>query len=170
MGLFYFRSWGISFIIDPLRMQLTHQIREIAEHIVESSGAYLVELVIRGEGRSKVVELFIDTDAGVTSDKCADISKELAQKLESSEVVKGSYNLVVSSPGLERSLKLPRQYKKNIGRVLKVKYKTGLEVRLVEGELLEVTPERLVLRRVGDNQIEEFPFDKIVETHIRLAW
>ena len=54
--------------------------------------------------------------------------------LDTEDVVSGTYNLNVSSPGADRPLTLPRQYAKHVGRRL------GVEILLMTGEPMEVLP------------------------------
>jgi ribosome maturation factor RimP len=120
-------------------MDLAIAVRERAEPIVESHGAYVIECLIRGERGTRVVELYIDTDPGITTELCAAISRELASRIDADDIVPGHYRLEVSSPGLDRPLKLHRQYKKNIGRTLKVNFTHGGAAVTITGTLTAVT-------------------------------
>lgn len=151
-------------------MSLISQIEDVAVPIVESQGAFLVEVVVRGEGRSKVVEIFADTDQGITSDMCAEISRELSRALDATDLLKGSYHLVVSSPGLDKPLRNMRQYAKNIGRVLIVKYKPDADIEKVEGELIEVSKESILLHSGKAKEARRLQLSNVLEAKVRLAW
>ena len=70
---------------------------------------------------------------GITIDDCANLNRELSKELDEITLsLQDSYLLEVSTPGLDQPLKLKRQYKKNIGRRLKVK----LADKAVEGKLV----------------------------------
>ena len=96
--------------------QIIENIRVFLTSIIENTDIFLVEIVVRGERTGKVVEVYLDTDAGITIEECGLVSRQLASRLDESDIIPGRYRLDVSSPGLDRPLKIPRQYKKNIGR------------------------------------------------------
>jgi len=132
-------------------------------------GAFLVDLSLRGERHSKVLEAFVDTDAGITADGCAAISRDLSTRLDHENLIQGRYNLVVSSPGLDRPLKQFRQYPKNVGRNLKVRYRSAEEVRTVVGRLVEVREENIGLEERGKEEIL-IPLDSILESKVEIEF
>ncbi|MGL4631056.1 MAG: ribosome maturation factor RimP [Leadbetterella sp.] len=89
--------------------------------------------------RNKVLVL-VDTDAGIQIDECGKISWELGEILD--DKVEDKYTLEVSSPGVDTSLKFPRQYKKNLGRTLKLTLEDGSELK---GKILEATDISIIL-------------------------
>ena len=79
---------------------------------------FLVEVLIGGDYKIKV---FVDSDTNeLTIRKCVRVSRHLEEFLDVDAEVAEKYTLDVSSPGLENSLKIPRQYKKLIGKTLKI--------------------------------------------------
>ena len=79
---------------------------------------FLVEVLIGGDYKIKV---FVDSDTNeLTIRKCVRVSRHLEEFLDVDVEVAEKYTLDVSSPGLENSLKIPRQYKKLIGKTLKI--------------------------------------------------
>jgi ribosome maturation factor RimP len=135
-------------------MDLANAVRERAEPIVESHGAYVIDCIVRGERGTRVIELFIDTDPGITTELCASISRELVTRLDSDDTVPGRYRLEVSSPGLDRPLKLYRQYQKNIGRTLKVKCTVEGSTVTITGTLKAVTEFSICLEDEKGGNIE----------------
>ena len=114
--------------------QILQKIEEIAVPIIDRHGAFLTELVLRGELRSKVLEVYVDTDAGITIDVCTAISRELSEALDAQEIILGAYRLDVSSPDLGRPLRVLRQYVKNIGRTLSITFAEEGTDHTVEGK------------------------------------
>jgi ribosome maturation factor RimP len=148
---------------------VAERVSDLALPMIERQGAYLVELVIRGHRGNTVVEVFADTDSGITTEQCASISHELSRALDLAEVFRHQYNLVVSSPGLDRPLKLFRQYQRHIGRDLAVTMRnTEGEIKLT-GELLGVSPEGIVLQGKDDKE-QTIPLDVITEAKVLPAW
>ena len=150
-------------------MSIIDQIRSIALPIIESKGAYAIELAVRGEGRGRRVEAFIDSDNGVTTDLCAEISRGLARSLDAADIVPGSYHLVVSSPGIDRPLKFPRQYPKNIGRRMTVRWKNQYTVQRIDGKLVEATEGGITLQLVNGD-VQQISFDAILDARVLSAF
>lgn len=96
---------------------------------------FLVDVLIQPGNR---ISVFVDGDHGVSIDDCRNISRSLVKMLimEDEDV-----ELSVSSPGLDRPLKLLRQYHKNIGR--------EMEIITVGGEKVEG-----ILSNVVDSGVE----------------
>ena len=142
---------------------LSEQLTALVQPLVEAQGAYLIETAVRGQQGGRVVEVFIDADDGVTTELCAAISRDVAQAIDATDLIKQRYYLVVSSPGLERPLKFQRQYRKNVGRRLKIKYRQQDKVEQIEGNLVEVSEEQIVVGDKGNASLA-IPFSAIVET------
>lgn len=135
---------------------------------------FLVELNLH---RGNKLEVFIDCDSGLTLDKCQRISRHLESHLDEQGWLGESYVLEVSSPGLDRPLKLRRQYLKNIGRRLSVTRQGGevtdglLKAANEEGITLEV----IVVRKEGKSKkkeqvLTEIPFDDIKKAMVIISF
>ncbi len=135
-------------------MDLVKAVREQAEPIIEGYNAYLVDCIVRGERGTRVVEVFIDSDTGITTELCASISRDLGTQLDANDIIPGRYRLEVSSPGLDRPLKLYRQYLKNIGRTLKVKYTIDGTTVIATGKLKAVTEQSIVVEDEEGGTVE----------------
>jgi ribosome maturation factor RimP len=83
--------------------------------VVEGAGLELVDVTDRGERGRRILRITIDRDGGVDLDTIAAISDKLARRLDLEGYGGGSYQLEVSSPGLERPLKTPAQYARAVG-------------------------------------------------------
>jgi ribosome maturation factor RimP len=91
------------------------------------------------------IEVYIESDEGIHISECAEVSRFLEKKLDESGLVPDNYILEVSSPGMGNPIKVPRQYKRRIGRVFEVLRNDGTQI---EGELVEVDDEKIKLREV----------------------
>ena len=118
-------------------MALIESISEIASTILQSIDGYLVDVNVRGERGGSIVEVFVDTDKGITADECAQVNRYVSSELEKQNLISGRYRLEVSSPGLDRPLTMVRQYKKNIGRQVKIVTSVDDQNNAVEGVLAE---------------------------------
>ncbi|NUN70010.1 MAG: ribosome maturation factor RimP [Bacteroidetes bacterium] len=143
---------------------VTDKIHDILLPIAESSQAFIVDIIVRGERTSKVIEVYVDSDTGITLDACTEISRQLSERMDEADLFPGRYRMDVSSPGLDRPLKLLRQYPRNIGRRCKVRYMDGGTKAVIEGTLEQVT-DTVVTVSKGNKSIP-IPFPDILETYI----
>ena len=97
----------------------------------------MVDLHVSKDNR---INVSIDGDNGINIDDCIELSRHIEGNLDRE---KEDFELNVASAGLDSPLKLLRQYKKNVGRSLKVETMDG-EVK--EGVLMEATDEKIVLK------------------------
>jgi ribosome maturation factor RimP len=149
-------------------MEILQQVEELTRPIVERRGAFVVEARLRGEKKGKVLEIFIDTDEGVSTDVCAEVSRELSAALDAAELIRGSYQLVVSSPGTDTPLRFLRQYRKNLGRTMAIR-RRGTAAP-VEGQLSEIDGETVVLRSGKPGTLQRIPFSEIEEAVVKTPW
>ena len=137
----------------------------IEEGLQEKPSLFLVDLSISD---SYKISVTLDGDNGVQFQDCIDISRAIDANLDREEQ---DFSLEVASAGVSTPLKLVRQYKKNIGRTLKVKTAT----ESLEAKLENVTEETILLswtsrepKKIGKGKetVEhkrEIPFSEIKE-------
>ncbi len=143
---------------------------DAVEHCVAEQGAQLIDLVVRGERGSRVVEVFVDAEESVTSGLCTALARAVGQMLDAQRLVDGPYRLTVSSPGLERPLTHLWQYRKHVGRPLQVRARSGDEVRVVTGTLSGVENDGIVLSVPDQQEPLRVAFDRILEGKIKTPW
>jgi ribosome maturation factor RimP len=97
------------------------RVHDIAERVAASSGLEVVEVELRGSGKSRMLRVFLDKPAGVTHEDCALFSREFGTILDVEDVMPGgSYVLEVSSPGLDRKLSRPADFERFTGSKVKL--------------------------------------------------
>jgi ribosome maturation factor RimP len=100
----------------------TELIRDLLQDELALRGLFLVEVLVRPANK---IVVFLDSMKGVTLDECMAVSRYLERKLDRNLE---DFELEVSSPGLDRPLKLPVQFEKNTGRMLDVVKYDGIKV------------------------------------------
>ena len=123
------------------------------------------------------LEVFIDSDSGLTFKKCQQISRYLEKPIDEEGWLGPKYTLEVSSPGISRPLKFIRQYHKNLGRKLEVKF---LEGGTQTGTLIRVDDDVIVLeekvrvkegkKKVSKVLQHEIPFASIKQTIVKITF
>jgi len=147
---------------------LTEKVQAIVEEVIVGSPMYVVEVAVRGRQGSRVVEVFLESDDTLDIGLLANVSREVGFVLEMDDVIKGKYHLNVSSPGADRPLRLPRQYQKNLGRKLSIRFREGEEILTFEGELKQADADNFEL--FGDKKQHSFSYGDIVEARVLLPW
>lgn len=85
----------------------------------------------------------VEAEHGVQMDDCARVSKVISDIDELDSLVSGDYNLEVSSPGVERPVRLTQDFLAHVGKTLKVRVS-----KVVDGKRQE-TGELMVLEDGG---------------------
>ena len=129
-----------------MAVDLDH-IHAIAERVAASLGVEVVEIELRGGGKSRMLRIFIDKPSGVTHEDCANLSREVSTILDVEDAVPGgSYVLEVSSPGLDRKLVKPGDFERFQGSRIKLTTKAPVNGnRHFEGRLEHFESGRLTL-------------------------
>jgi ribosome maturation factor RimP len=123
------------------------KIREIVVRVAESFAMEVVEVDLRGGGKSRMLRIVIDKPAGVTHEDCANLSREVGTILDVEDAIPGgSYLLEVSSPGLDRKLLKAEDYVRFAGSLVKVQTREALAgERHFEGRLQGLAEGRITL-------------------------
>jgi len=156
---------GLFFLVKIKR----ETIAEIAEAVLPQHDAYLVDVQTRGESGETVLQVLVDADAGISIGQCATISKEIASRIEDRELLTARYRLEVSSPGLDKPLKILRQYVTNIGRDVSIRHRTSDGERTDDGVITSVEGTAVLLQLKDGNTIT-IEFESIREGRHRLPW
>ncbi len=82
-------------------MEVREEVRQLAEPLAEDSGFEVVDVEQVFLGRHRVIRVLLDKPGGITVGDCARFSRRLSDCLDMNQTVTGSYQLEVSSPGIE---------------------------------------------------------------------
>jgi ribosome maturation factor RimP len=101
-------------------------VTKVVQPAVIGAGYELEELGIKAVGRRYQVKIVIDGDGGLGLDAIAEVSRVISRALDDAEdsgreFFPGEYQLEVSSPGVDRPLTKPQHWRRNVGRLIKVK-------------------------------------------------
>ena len=106
------------------------------EALKQQSHLFLIDLDIASDNKIAVI---IDGDKGVSVEDCIAISRAIEHNLDREEE---DFSLDVLSAGVSRPLTMPRQYKKNLGRNLKL---TTTQGQTIEGKITHTTDTQVTL-------------------------
>ncbi len=108
-------------------MSLAANLTELLNPVVSRAGFVLEEVTVTPVGKRRLVSVVIDRENSNPSlDEVTVVSKEISVILDTySQMGEMSFTLEVTTPGVDRPLTLPRHWKKNIGRLVKITPKQG---------------------------------------------
>lgn len=121
-------------------------VEEIVLPLLEGTELELVDVEYVKE-RDRFLRVFIDKEGGTGIEDCRALSEKIEKELDERDLISESYFLEVSSPGLDRVLRKPRDYVREKGKLVEVSlYKPINGEKLIVGELVERSEEALVLK------------------------
>jgi ribosome maturation factor RimP len=88
--------------------------------VVEHEGFELVDAAFAGASGRRVLRVTVDRDGGVDLDTLAEVSERVSRRLDLEDLGPGGYQLEVSSPGIERALRTPRQFARAVGSLVQI--------------------------------------------------
>jgi ribosome maturation factor RimP len=141
-------------------MQLPEGLEEEIRKVVEGEGLELVHIEYRGAGKERLLRVDIDKEGGVAIGDCELVAKQLGPMLDVADAIPGSYELQVSSPGLDRRFYRDSDYEKFIGRLVRVKTAEpvgGLNV--VIGHLRDFDGSRVVVADPKSRKKKEYEIE-----------
>ncbi len=139
---------------------MQNALNTIIKNTVEGLGFTLWGMEYRPHGESALLRIFIEKDEGISVEDCATVSRQVGAVMDVENIIPVAYILEVSSPGMDRVLFTPEQYKDYIGEKLKIRTRTPIGDRRNFKGLLENVSETEVKIDV-DNQEFNIPFDSI---------
>ena len=106
-----------------------------------------------------IVRIVVDTQpggqAGVSLENIALITRLVSREFDHSDPIPGRYTLEVTSPGLERTLRLPRHFVREVGKTIAVRLSSALDgQRRIQGDLVSASEDTIVVR-LTDNALTE---------------
>jgi ribosome maturation factor RimP len=114
--------------------------------VVESAGLQLVEVSFRTEGGHRVLRVTVDREGGVDLDTISRASEAISRRLDLEDAIAGSYGLEVSSPGVERPLRVPDGLERRVGELVRLKTSAPVEgSRTHMGSIVSVDGHDVVL-------------------------
>ncbi len=155
------------------RREVEEKVSELAARVLEGGpeGLALDRVEFVTEGGTRFLRVFIDHPGGVTLDHCTVVAQELGRVLDEVDPIPESYNLEVSSPGVERSLRRPEDFRRYEGRLATLHFYRAIGGRKsVTGRLAGVGAEGGVVIDLGREGKAEYAPKDISRAHLAVDW
>jgi ribosome maturation factor RimP len=106
--------------------QTRDRLAEVLTEPLAADGLDVEAIEVTPAGRRRLLRVAVDKDGGVTMDEIAEATKEVSRLLDDSDVMgEQPYTLEVTSPGTDRPLTLPRHWRRNQSRLVKLTTRDG---------------------------------------------
>jgi ribosome maturation factor RimP len=133
---------------------------------IEALGLDLEAVDLSRAGKRSVLRVAVDRDGGVDLDDIAAATGEVSRALDDADVMGGgSYTLEVSSPGVDRPLTLPRHWRRNAGRLVKVTLSDDADVT---GRIVDTDEQGATLD--VDGAPRRVDFDDVAKARIQIEF
>lgn len=137
--------------------KVSESVMRLVSPIAEDMGLHVLEVNYEKRFDGMNLTVVIDKEGGVTIDDCERLHNAIDAPLDELDPIQTSYTLNVSSPGLDRPLKLDWDYKRNLGKKISVKlFKPQNGKKFFEGVLQSFDDDSFVL----DTGVEQITFIK----------
>ena len=126
---------------------------DIGEPCAENLGLYLWDCEYVREGRDYYLRYTVDSDEGLSMDECEAFHRAVETELDKCDIIPGAYILECSSPGIERSIRLPEHYEACVGLTVTVKLFTAVDgKKSITGELLSYSDGCIAIMDGGEER------------------
>lgn len=150
---------------------VVERVRALTAPIVADLGLEIYDL----EMVSGVLRLSIDTPpgqpSGVTLDNIALVSRLVSRELDHNDPMPGRYTLEVSSPGLERPLRTPQHFQREVDKVVSVRLHRAIDGRRrLQGVLLRADERHIVMLLDETGTEVSVAYDDIERARTVFVW
>jgi ribosome maturation factor RimP len=129
-------------------------------------GLDVEDIELTPAGRRRLLRVAVDKDGGVTMDDIADATREVSRLLDDSDVMgEQPYTLEVTSPGTDRPLTLPRHWRRNESRLVKV---TTTEGGTVTGRIRSSDDHGVTLALDGTERV--LSYDEVAKARVEIEF
>jgi ribosome maturation factor RimP len=162
--------------LNMKREDAISRITAIAEQAAAPAGIEVVEVELKGSGRSHLLRIYIDKPEGVTHTDCERVSREVSAALDLEDPIPGTYELEVSSPGVERKLGKWQDWHRFEGKKVKVVLKEALSEapRHFDGVISRAaddpTGARTVTVELAGGKEVTFPLEQVDHANLKFEW
>ena len=151
-------------------MSALEEVRNLAEAVTLRRSLRLWDVEMMGQPGRAIVRVLIDQDGGIDLDTVAQVSEEISRGLDLEDPLAGRYTLEVSSPGLERTLRVPEHFRLSEGQRVTLKTKDRLvgNSHRIDGTISEATDGAVTIAtETGDVEV---PFDQVKSARTVFEW
>lgn len=129
---------------------MQERIEKIASEVCNEFGVALYDFEVKTAVKGIIYAVYLTKAGGVTVGECQKVSKRINFILEEDDLIENRYFLEVSSPGLERELRMKKHFVSAIGEKVKITFSDENKTVTLQGTLSEVLPDYVVIETLTD--------------------
>jgi ribosome maturation factor RimP len=144
------------------------KIRAMVEAYINETDQFVVDIKLSPSR----LAVFIDKPSGITLEECAALNRHLLNELEDSGFLE-KHEVEVSSPGMDMALLVPQQYKRRIGKEIRVLLNSGSEVKGIlqsagenDFEMLVISERKENKKKIRTETVQQFAYRDVRETKL----
>lgn len=144
---------------EPMPSEVIQKIWARVEPIAAAEGLEVVDIELHREGRGNTLRVYLDQagGGGIDLDSLTRMNRQLGDVLDVYDFIAGPYNLEVSSPGVNRRLRMPEQFRRYLGKRVRVRSTEPIDGRrTIVGILEAVDPDGIVVAEGGRSNFVPF--------------
>ena len=146
-------------------MELKDRIEELLQPVASENGLNIVRIHFGGEGRHRGLQIMLERndDTPISVQECSEFSREASALLDVEDWIDGTYNLEVSSAGMERPLIKKQDFERFKGRMAKIDMDNAVEgQKRFKGTLKGMNEDdEILLQREDTGADIELPFGQL---------
>jgi ribosome maturation factor RimP len=148
------------------KKNITKKIEELALMVTDKIGIELVGVDYKSSGKRPHLVVYIDKPGGVFLEDCEEVNKSLGEILDREDPIPSSYILEVSSPGIERPLKKPDDFRMFQGNYVKIKTSHKIKERKTFAGILKEFQEDLLIIETDEGEQFNIPLEEITKANL----
>ena len=148
--------------------EIMTRLEDLIQPYLLVQGVELVDLEFTQPRRGRAtLRLFVDRPGGITLDEITRVSRVVGELLDVHDLISSAYTLEVSSPGLTRELKKPRDYERYTGRLVRLTTRSPWQGKQVHRGILKgLENEEVSLEE--DQALVRIPLEEIAKARLDL--
>ena len=151
---------------EEKREQIIRLVWQLVEPITEAESIELIEVEFQREARGWILRLYLDHENGISISDCTNISRQVSDLLDVEDIIPGAYTLEVTSPGFNRPIRRPKDFKKFVGHEVHIKTKEPYgDRRNFRGCLLEFLEDKITIK-CKDDTVHEISLDNVYKANL----
>lgn len=133
--------------------KVADQVLQLVQPIAESMNLHVLEVLYEKKFDGMNLTVIIDKEGGVSINDCEALHRAIDEPLDELDPIDVAYTLNVSSPGLDRPLKLEWDYKRNLGKKITVKLYKPMDGKKTFNGVLDSYDENSFVLDTGSKKI-----------------
>lgn len=147
---------------------LEKKVAGIIGPVIKALGIELDNIELHSERGRLLLRVFIDKEEGVTIDDCELVSREISSVLDVEDPVQRAYTLEVSSPGLDRPLRRPKDFRRASGKRARVVTHEPIDKQtFFVGDIIDAGDMEIVLLLPKDKRVT-IPYKNISKARLEV--